>query len=288
MQCYLCHTLMVFQFQKAGFEIWRCPGCDLRQTRFDSHYQTFVRKFYDKGYFTGDETRSAYTQYGSDKPFIIRNLQKQLDTIRIFKHNSRLLDVGCAMGYMVELAKNKEYDAYGFDPSEYALSQAAPSVRSKLKHGTIDTVTYSRKYFDVITMFDVLEHLQDPLRNLKRLAKFLKDDGIITIATGDTHSLAAKIMGKRWTFYIPPQHLFFFSKENLTELLSRAGFEPISWFRIDKWLSLQYVLHLAHTDSHFTLAKTAGQLVASLGWGSLPVFLPIRDNITVIARRKNC
>jgi 2-polyprenyl-3-methyl-5-hydroxy-6-metoxy-1,4-benzoquinol methylase len=284
--CYLCGQPLKLYFIKAGYEIWKCPSCGLSQTEFRQKYAEFVTEFYNEGYFTGDVSRSAYTEYFADKPFIFKNLTKHINQIRKIKPRGKLLDVGCAMGFMMELANLSGYNAFGFDPSAYAISQADKIIKKQIKLSTIDTVIYPKADFDIITMFDVLEHLSDPVSNLKKLVTFLKKDGIISIATGDTDSFMAKVLGKRWTFYIPPQHLFFFNRKNLVTLLNQAGLEPICWFRVDKWLSLKYVLHLAHSDSRFPFADSLGKLVKQVGWGNLPVFLPIRDNINVIARKR--
>jgi SAM-dependent methyltransferase len=284
--CYLCRQQMEFFLRKDGYDIWRCPVCNLAKTNLGKPYDKFIKEFYGKGYFTGDVAYSAYSGYLQDKQYICRNLEKQLKRSSRFKSNGKLLDVGCAMGYLVEIAAKAGYDAYGFDPSEYAISKADKLIVKRVKVSDIDNVSYPKSTFDIVTMLDVLEHLNDPILSLQKISGFLKKDGILVIATGDTDCLTAKLMGRLWTFYNPPQHLFFFTRANLMTLLDRIGFEAINWQRIDKWLSLQYVLHLADSDSHIPFTGTIGKLVNRFGLGSLPVFLPIRDNITVVARRK--
>jgi hypothetical protein len=98
--------------------------------------------------------------------------------------------------------------------------------------------------------------------------------------------LAARLLKRRWTFYIPPQHLFFFNKKTITETLKRAGFEPIAFFRIGKWVSLSYALHLAKTSSESRFASILIPIVETLHLGSLPLYLPIGDNMVVVARKK--
>jgi SAM-dependent methyltransferase len=271
---------------KNGYWIYRCPNCGFGQTDLAKNYTTFVKDHYSKGYFLGDPTRSAYANYQLDKPVIVRNMQKFLSHIHKIKPNGALLDVGCAYGYFVELALESGYDAYGFDASTYAANEAQKLVgKKRIQEGTIDEVTYKEKSFDVITLFDVFEHLQDPIADVTLLRRLLKDDGIIVIATGNSASVAAKVFGRRWTFYIPPQHLSFFTKANMSTFLSRIGLVPIEWFRIGKWLSLEYVLHLAKTTGESIVAAFMHHLLGGTAFSRLPLYVPMMDNMVVIVQK---
>lgn len=249
-------------------------------------YKEFVKEHYSREYFTGDPARSAYVNYEQDKPFIVKNFSKYFRRIEKWHRTGKFLDVGCALGYGVEMALSRGYDAYGFDPSTYATDQANELVGSKrIKTGTIQDVTYARNSFSVITLFDVFEHLADPKKDLVKLKSLLSKGGILVIATGDTGSFLAKVLKRRWTFYIPPQHLFFFSRKTLSTLLDRAGFEPVEWFRIDKWLSTRYVFHLARTTGESRIANALYPLINKSTLGNLSLYLPVRDNMVVIARK---
>lgn len=249
-------------------------------------YDTFVEDHYNKKYFTGDLHRSAYINYKDDKFVIVRNMKTFLNEIHKIKPSGKLLDAGCALGFFVELALKEGYDAFGFDPSSYAVKESRKLVGEKrIKYGTISSVYYPPKSFDIVTLFDVFEHLGDPASDLAKLRGFLKDDGIIVIATGDTHSFMAKILKRRWTFYIPPQHLFFFNKKLLTQILSKNDLTPLKWFRIGKWLSLRYILHLARTTGESKIAQKLYQFAEQFHFGRIPLYLPLRDNIVVIARK---
>lgn len=273
--------------EKHGYKLYRCPVCKLTITEFHQQYTSFVQRFYSKGFFTGNPRCSAFSGYEKDKFCIMRNLQQVLDKVKPYMHkNAMMLDAGCAMGFMVELARREGYTAYGFDPSSYALSRADSDMKQYVSKATIDTASYPNNSFDVITLTDIIEHVQDPIAGMRKLRRFLKKNGLIVIATGDTKSVAAKLLGKHWTFYIPPQHLFFLSKDNLTTMLRYAGFTPISWFRVGKWLSLDYILHLAQSAGDFWWARYVHNVVHWLKIGTLLIYVPMQDNMVVIARRK--
>lgn len=284
-RCYLCQTKMVPFLRKNGYLIFECPNCGLKSTDLNEDYEKFVKNYYAKGYYTGDPRYAAYASYASDKWHIKKNLSKFIKKILKYKKSGKLLDVGCAMGYFVEMAEKEGFDAFGFDASGFAVKKAKARLNGRIELGTIQAVKYTPKSFDVITVFDVVEHLGDPIKDLKKLSTLLKDDGVLIIATGNTLSTAARVLKRRWTFYIPPQHLFFFTKKNFDEVLVKGGFKPAEWFGINKWLSLRYVLHLARSSGESELADFLYTLAqnARLGW--FPLYLPMRDNMVVVARK---
>lgn len=287
MHCILCQIPLEKYLYKNGFWIYRCPTCYLGQTDLKRNYPEFVKEFYSKGYYEGDPSRSAYVDYELDKPLIVRNMRKFLSFLPRKKFRGALLDVGCAFGYFVELAVSQGYDAYGFDPSHFAAKKAKELVgKHRIQEGTIQEVTYPKASFDVITMFDVFEHLQDPLRDMKKLRTLLKPGGVILIATGDTKSIAARIMKRRWTFYIPPQHIFFFNRKNVVALLSLAGLVPHTWHRVGKWLSLGYILHLGRTTGESSLANFIYSVCKRTRCIRIPLYIPMKDNMVVLVGKK--
>lgn len=287
MRCILCDIPLEKYLYKNGYWILRCPTCHLGETDLKRDYTKFVKEFYSQGYYEGDPTRSAYADYELDKPLIVKNMQKFLSFIAKKKPTGKLLDVGCAFGFVVELAVKRGYDAYGFDPSTFAAKKAGELVgNDRIQEGTIQQVRYPKSSFDIITMFDVFEHLQDPLSDMRKLHSLLKPDGIIIIATGDTRSLAARIMKRRWTFFIPPQHIFFFHRKNIAVLLNKAGFTPRKWHRVGKWLSLGYVLHLARTTGESAFANIIYALVRYTPLMRFPLYIPMKDNMVILAEKR--
>ncbi len=277
---------------KNGYDVYACPSCGLKNTKLTVAYEQFIHEFYTQGYFTGTASRGAYSNYALDKPFITRTQKKFLSKL-ISVHPPingkttppRLLDIGCAYGYFVELALRAGYDAYGIDVSEYAVHRARQRFNGRIYQGSIGSSHLAKQSFDVITMLDVVEHLGDPRKDLSKVAGLLSDNGVFLMATGDTESAAARLLSRRWTFYIPPQHLFFYNKTNFTRLLNESGLEPILWFRVGKWLSLQYIFHLARTTGESSIAQWLYPLMEKLPLGRVPLYLPMRDNMVVIARK---
>lgn len=276
---------MNFFLEKNGYSIYRCPKCGLKSTDLKQDYDTFVMQYYSQGYFTGEKEYGAYSDYQKDKWFITQNMNKFLSKIQQHKSSGKLLDVGCAMGFFVELALRHGFDAYGFDPSEFASDKAIERLDGHIKKGTIQTVHYLPKTFDVIVLFDVVEHLSDPTKDIKKLLSLLKDDGIMVFATGNSDSQTARILKRRWTFYSPPQHLHFFTPHTFSTLLKRMNLRIVERFSIGKWLSLRYVLNLARSNGESIIAQWLHSLSYHLRIGGIPLYLSMGDNMIIIAKK---
>lgn len=286
MKCYLCKSPAQPFIVKNGYAIFHCHSCGLYETDLKKNYESFVKEFYGKGYFTGDPKRMAYASYKRDKLYIARNMHNLMLKVKQYKKNGKLLEAGCAYGYFLELALREGYDAYGFDPSAHAVAEAQKHVgKQRVKKGTIGSIQYPAETFDVIALFDVFEHLSDPRKDIQKLVSMLADDGILVIATGDTRSVMARILKRRWTFFNPPQHLFFFNQSNLTAFLRQLGLTPLEWFRIGKWLSIEYVLHLAETGAESVAGKVLHRIIGHTFLGRIPIYLSVRDNMVVIAKK---
>ena len=285
MKCYLCkNTVSNFLF-KNNYQLLRCDSCGLMFYDFTKDYAKFLEKQYSKGYFTGESSLKSYTDYGKDKKNIFRNMTWYIEEIKKYKKQGKYLDVGCAYGYAMEVADSNGFDVYGIDPSDYAVAQAKKKFPKKASVSYLSNMKFDDNTFDVISLFDVFEHLQDPRKDLSKLKKVLKKDGLLVIATGDTGSSWAKFSGRKWTFYNPPQHIFYFNRETITRILKEAGFDVITITTTGKWLSLSYIVHLAETVGENKIAKLLSPLINNTPLSRLALYLKLHDNMVVFAKK---
>lgn len=100
-----------------------------------------------------------------------------------FKSSGRLLDIGCAFGHFAKHMKNKGFEVYGVDVSQYAIERCRKMFKNDnfLLHNAEHKLPFPKKYFDVITAFDVLEHTKKPNKVLKNLVYALNDNGILLL-----------------------------------------------------------------------------------------------------------
>ena len=284
--CIICHTKPEFAFQKHGYTILVCPHCGLYQTLLPGSYRQLLKTYYAKGYFTGSLNRAGYANYVADSSVIYRNAQGYLNLIdRHRLIGRRLLDVGCATGIFLQAARHRGFRVTGIDASKYAVNLAQKIFGHQVKLGTLSTVKFSPQSFDILTLFDVFEHLHDPLKDIRHCHQLLKTGGLLVINTGNTHSFLAKLEKARWHFFIPPQHLFFYSDTNLKQLLHLNGFKTLAVYNTGKYISLRYLWHLMRTINHSKLADILYRLFHNTFIGKFSVYLNLRDNMTIIAKK---
>lgn len=292
-RCYLCQKNgLSHLFNKFGYAVLHCDQCGLLSLDFKDNYYNFLSSYYQKGYFTGNKSFRAYANYKDDKENIIKNARKLLAHSKNHVFGNRLLDVGCAMGFFMEEAQAQGFVPFGIEVSDYAARVAQKKFRDKIFVGPVEKYVslHSKKHdvqpFDMMILSDIIEHLQNPREVLRDLRSLLEPRGVVVLQTGDVDSLWAKMLGKNWHFFAPPQHLYFFSKKTLTELLSQAGYRVIRVEKIGKTVSMRYLLHMLNYMNIPLLGDFLYSVIskASLGRVSFPVKL--FDNMVVFAAKK--
>ena len=286
LKCYLCRSLKIKKFLvKHDYQLYRCGSCGLIFYEFREGLKEFLDKQYARGYFKGQEDLCSYYDYAADMEVTKRNFRDYLKQISVYQPAGRLLDVGCAYGYFMQEAQHAGYQVWGIDPSEHAISQAKKGLPTQVKKATLAGAGFAPRSFEVITMFDVFEHLPDPRADLKVVNKILTDGGLLVIATGDTGSFWAKIWGKKWTFYNPPQHIFYFNQENIIRILQESGFKVIKIEKSGKWLPIRYILHLARTVRENRLERWLFPFFQNNFLGKIALFLRFNDNMIIFAQK---
>lgn len=138
----------------------------------------------------------------------------------INKHGT-LLDIGCAMGILLEEANKVGFRAQGIDISKDAVAYCN-------KKGLDVSQTWPKnKRFDVVTAFEIIEHERDPLGMMMRVHTLLKNNGIAVLTTPNHSSFWRKIMGKWWVGYHHPEHVTFWDTQSLGFLMKKSGFKHI-------------------------------------------------------------
>jgi SAM-dependent methyltransferase len=152
-----------------------------------------------------------------------------------YRQAGRLLDVGCSIGGFLEAAQKAGWEAHGLDIS--------PAVSVALQHGLrayrarLEDADFPGAYFDVITLFEVIEHIADLDSLLKKLAELLRPGGGLLIVTPNLASISSRLLRARWPAVEPQDHLTLFTPSTLNGLLQRYHFTPTSISTIDINLS---------------------------------------------------
>lgn len=198
-----------------------------------------LRSYFVKNYYNPNLITSIFT-----------SLVKNVPALPSYRKNGKILDVGCGTGDTLVLLRDLGWEAYGIEIDKNAIKAAKKRGLSNVKFGTYrDISTYPDNYFDVIRLYHVLEHLDDPITCLKLIHKKLKGDGELILGTPNYSSATSKLFGKYWYNLDVPRHLFVFSPRNLQELVRKSGFkiseiEFCSAGGIIK--SMQYIIDALH------------------------------------------
>jgi 2-polyprenyl-3-methyl-5-hydroxy-6-metoxy-1,4-benzoquinol methylase len=217
-----------------------------------------LKDIYSEGYYEGRDA-FGYVSYSTKKPGVlghaalrVRNLMKDPKKLaklqyylyrQIFKNKhvpkdinlinrtvakrGTLLDVGCAMGAFLEVARKNGWEITGVELSEFGSAYARNNLKLNVYTGSledaIDKGQIQGNSFDVVTLWDTLEHLTDPAALLKKVNHVLKDGGWFFCSTVNIDSFLSRKQGEHWHFFRPPKHLFYYSEQTLKRYLNNAG-----------------------------------------------------------------
>lgn len=177
-------------------------------------------ELYDDRYFAGGE----YADYRGQEPAIRKSMRRHLDQMsRYHRAGGDLLEVGCAYGFFLDEARQRFGRVQGIDIAEGAVAHAKDRLGLDASVADFPTLPATR-HFDVVCMWDTLEHVPDPDRFVAKAHEVLRPGGYLFITTGDIGSLNARWRGEKWRQIHPPTHVNYFSRPTLTRMLERLGF----------------------------------------------------------------
>ncbi len=213
--CILCGSKYYEKLYKVkDRQLVKCKKCSLVVTEGDFSFQ--YRKYH------GDE---AYKVFGG----LFKNIyQKRVNMILSFKKKpGKILDIGASTGTMLQIFKDNGWEVWGVEPSKSAELAKAKGI--KIFQTTFEKANLPKNYFDVVILNHTLEHMDNPVSILKKVKRLLKKGAIVFIDVPNIGSLSARILGKRWPFILPEEHIFHFTPQTLRKVLQKSGFKVKSW-----------------------------------------------------------
>lgn len=193
-----------------------------------------------------------------------------------------LLDIGAYIGVFVETAAAVGWDAWGVEPSEWAAAEAQKRGLNVIQ-GTQDAPEIAGRQFDVITLWDVIEHVDDPAAELTKVFQRLKPGGWLAVHTMDVDSLTARLMGPRWP-WLMDMHLFFFSQKTMAHMLENIGYEIVWSGAQGRYLRLGYLASRVAAWNK-PLGRLANGVIDGLRLRERAVPVNFGDLFTVYAKR---
>lgn len=203
------------------YNIFKCAKCKVSFADQEQIDKIDLQKIYDE-YFSDEKHKKKLENPNANRKYWL----KQSKTInKLYPKGGRILDIGCNAGHFLYFLKGN-WEKHGVELSQYAAN-IAKNKNLEIFNGYLEDAKYSSDYFDVITLYAVIDHVEYPSELLDAIKRVLKHNGLCVIMTGDKDSITAKFKKENWHMYSPPLHLYFFSHESLDIFMREKMFEKI-------------------------------------------------------------
>lgn len=212
------------ELDKDHMQLVRCAACDLvyvSPTFDEAHYKKVYasREYQDIVRDLGMKSHEYRVgRFGRER---VALMAAHLSTAA-----PRYLDVGCSTGFVVEAARDAGWQAIGVDLNPSAV-EFGTARGLDLRAVELEASGLEPESFDAVSLFDVLEHLIDPVRTLRACARLIKPGGIVFVYVPNYDSASRLLMGKDAHFIWPTHHLNYYTPATIRDLMTREGFDPV-------------------------------------------------------------
>lgn len=273
-------------FIKNGYKLVRCSSCDLVFVG-NPPSKKYLKRIYtfEEGYF------SNYMDERVDTSLAFKVAREKYNFIEQYKTQGHILEVGCGLGFFLKVAQENGWNTFGVEISSDFAEFAKNRYGLDIYTGELENANFNPEHFDIIVMWDVVEHLVDPIQKLHNINRILKNDGVLALSTPRIDGLYPKLsyllsgISGQWRHPEPPFHLYQFSKKSITELLKKSGFRVVNIY--NKRIPIRY--SFPKFDSFFgSIKRFVFRSIYSI------IFIPIAflapylrrgDWMTVIAKK---
>lgn len=287
-------------FEEPPFKVQRCPDCSMVWVTPRIH-EDEIHKVYSESYWNSASPKErGYADYHRDEPLYLKTFQRRAKLVdRFVPAPARVLDVGCAAGFFLRVMRERGHDVWGLELSQPIAARARAALGDERVHiGTLDDLPHTPASavqggrpagftpgsFDLVTLWDVIEHVPDYRDLLRSVRRMLKPGGTLLLETQNVSSRFAKLMGPRWQHYKHEEHLYHFNPSTIGRVLDEEGFEVVRNHPAfgGKYVSFRFI------------AERAGRLPPPFSWlfkplgllGSTNLYVNLRDEMVVVAKLK--
>ena len=203
----------------------KCKNCQLITQYPPSTEDEMVEHYNENTLYQGSENYS-----GIKKQIHEFGLNKRVKVSIRKKQNGLLLDIGCGSGSFIKyVAQHTQFKVMGTEVNKKQVDRLQKTDAFPILLGDISQLSLPSDHFDVITLWDVIEHVPDPISMLTEINKIIKPDGLVVIRVPNGNSLNSKLFGKYWAGIDAPRHYYVFTNETLSMLFNKYRiFDPIS------------------------------------------------------------
>lgn len=277
--CVVCGGTSLSPFYSG---IVRCDLCGFVCADLHLKEEELLR-IYQKDYFFGEE----YSNYQADREVLQKNFKLRLKILLRFTNRTRhrrLFEIGSAYGFFLALAKHHFETVQGIDITQDGVRHSIDELGLKVIHGDLLATDLRDQEFDVVCLWDTIEHLRTPNLYIEKIGQHMKSGSLLAITTGDIESWNARVKKARWRLIHPPTHLQYFSLNTLARMLSRSNFDVVYQEHCGFYRSFDNAFH-----NLFVLRcqlPVLYRLVQKLGLARWSFYLNLYDIMYVIAKKR--
>jgi 2-polyprenyl-3-methyl-5-hydroxy-6-metoxy-1,4-benzoquinol methylase len=224
----------------------------------------------------------ADERYEEEASGRLETFRRALADIQRHERGGQLLDVGCHTGIFLSVARQAGWQVAGVEPSRWS-AQCARKRGLDVYCGTLAEAPYRPGSFDVVTMWDVIEHLADPREELQQAHRLLRPGGLLAVSTMNVDTWFPKLLGRRWPWYMQ-MHLYYFDPRTLSRMLAESGFEFVEAVPHKRVVRLAYLVSRLQAYCR-PLAHLLEAGVTRLGQADRLVTVDLGDIFTTFARK---
>jgi SAM-dependent methyltransferase len=249
--CVVCGTTRVsHQFTSKGNPVWGCSRCRLVFLHPQPSDEVLAG-IYSEGYFMEGDNEQDRAITSAMKAETARLYVDRL-VAYMGPQRGRLLEIGCGNGHFLRAARDAGFQVQGMDVSAHSCKVANQRLGGEFVFcGNADNLEPPAEPYDVCALFDVIEHVRNPLKLLQRVRAFLKPEGVLFLCTPNLDSWSARVMRKRWSEF-KTEHLTYFGVETIQNLLAKTGYTGVEVSPNHKALTVDYI------HRHFQRFPVAG------------------------------
>jgi len=164
--------------------------------------------------------------------------------ISYLSKETKILEIGCGNGFVLKALLDRGYkNLCGIEPSQDAVLKADGIIKDRIMVDVLREGLYKSESFDLIFLFQVFDHIQDPLGFLSICYNLLSPGGSILVMAHDIKSLSARVLGEKSPI-IDIEHMYFYSKKTIKEVFVKAGFNPLKIYSPRNMVSFKYLIWL--------------------------------------------
>jgi SAM-dependent methyltransferase len=238
------------KFTSKGNPVWECSRCHLVFLHPQPSDEVLAG-IYSEGYFMEGDNEQDRAITSAMKAETARLYVDRL-VAYMGPQRGRLLEIGCGNGHFLRAARDAGFQVQGMDVSAHSCKVANQRLGGEFVFcGNAENLEPPAEPYDVCALFDVIEHVRNPVKLLQRVRAFLKPEGVLFLCTPNLHSWSARVMRKRWSEF-KTEHLTYFGVETIRNLLAKTGYTRVEISPNHKALTLDYI------HRHFQRFPVAG------------------------------